>query len=215
MNKSSYSRSSAKKHTLFISVGFFIALSLSFVLNVFAINPGSLETRNITPETVATMFKPALKFLKQKELQINVLAPTFIYSALPDNILYAIPYSDRPDRYWIDVTDVRDCDGATSCSYITFQGEKVGNPEVLTLEQELALGKESYLRVTPDKRDPNPPSVVTLDNGMKAVFHPWFLLWKYTSSYVSWVDNDVRYQVIMRKGDKATILKMVNSIYKK
>jgi hypothetical protein len=219
MNKPSYSRSSAKKHTLFISIGFFIALSLTFVLNVFAINippnVGSLDVRNITPQTVAAMFKPPLAFLTQKELAIKVLIPKFIFAYSPDGLLYAIPHSDRPDSYWIEVTDVPDCNGATSCSNIILQAKKLGSPEILTLEQQLALGEESYARLTPDKRDPNPPTVVTLDNGIKAVYHPWLLLWKYTSSYLSWDDNGVRYQAIEKKGDKATMLKMVNSIYKK
>jgi hypothetical protein len=209
-----------KKHTLFIFSGFFIALFISFVLNVFAVNNnvGSLDGRNITPQTVGAMFKPPLDFLNQKQLPIKVLVPTFIINTYPkgypDPIFYAIPHSDRSDRYWIDVTGNPNCDGATSCSNMVFQGEKVGNPEVLSLDAELALAKESYARVEKDKRDPNPPASLFLDNGMRVVFHPWFLFWHYTSSYLSWVDNDVRYQVIMKKGDKSEMLKMANSIYK-
>lgn len=204
-----------KKYSPFIFTGFIFALFFSFVLNSFAINPGSLDVRNITPQTVAAMFNPALFVLNQKQVAIKVLAPSFIFDDYGEGFLYAIPHSDSPDRYWIDVSGNPNCDGATSCFNITFQGEKVGNPDVLSLDDDLAQAKDSYAKVAPDRRDPNPPASLFLDNGMRVVFHPWFNFIHYTNAHLSWIDKGVRYQVIMKKGDKEAMLKMANSIYQK
>jgi hypothetical protein len=197
----------------FVMAGFLFALILTFATRAYSLDVGSLDSTNQTPETVAAMFKPAIATLRERNVSIKILTPTSLFpKKIIPGLVYAIPYNRGADIYEITLSRESDCHSFV-CTYLLFQGKKVGLPEVLSLEDDLAQSKDSYARVAPDRRDPNPPAWVTLDNGMKAVFHPWFTFTHDTYARVSWVDNGVRYIVMMKRGDKERLIKIINSMY--
>lgn len=197
---------------------FFILLFSIFLIvpKAFALDNGVLDVTNITPQTVAAFFKPALSLLKQKKIAIKVLVPSFIPDAMGKGFLYATATFDRPDRYGIYLSYNQKCNLSNACDYIYLKAEKFGfkyqngRVDIIPLEDDLAVEKSLYSEVPLDNRYPNPPTWVTLHNGKRATFSR---LLKHTNANLSWDDSGVRYLILMKDGEKEQMLKMANSIY--
>ncbi len=200
---------------------FFILLisTLLIVSKASASDLGVLDLTNVTTETVAAFFKPALSELIQKKIAIKILTPTFIPSS-DKGTLYAIPFTnlarpERTDQYQICLNYKPKAELPIDCDYIVLGAEKFGfkypsgRVDIVSLSEVLAAAKSDY----PVKSLPSSdrPGWVTLANGKKAVFYRF----PYRNSVsVHWDDNGVRYTITLPEGTKDRVLKIVNSIYK-
>jgi hypothetical protein len=209
-----------KKHIPFF-LGLILSSTLLFPLVTSALDLGTLDLTNVTPETVAAFFKPSLSYLSQKKIAIKVLTPSFI-PFRNKGTLYAIPFTDssrpeRTDRYEICLNYKPKVDSPSDCDYIVLIAEKFGfkypdgRVDVLPLSDDLALEISLYSEVPLNRRYSYPPTYVTLSNGKRATFAR---LLKHTNANLSWDDNGVRYLILMKDGEKEEMLKIANSIYK-
>jgi hypothetical protein len=207
-----------KKYISFV-LGLIITSTLLIPLEASALELGTLDLTNVTPETVTAFFKPALSELAQKKVAIKILTPTYIPSS-KKGTLYSIIFTDlalpeRTDFYQICLNYKPEAEFPIDCQYIIFGAEKFGykypsgRVDIYPLPVVLAGVKEDYPSTNLPKSQR--PSWVTLANGKKAVFYsaPYR-----NTVWLLWDDSGVRYTISIAEGTKDQALKIVNSIYK-
>lgn len=154
------------------------------------------------------IFRPALPQLQAKT-RVPLQLPAYVPQE--DYPLYVTVNTAQPEQYELTIGATEDCSGGNYCRYGTVSGQRITSSTPSVEEEYAFLNDPQY---QPTERSPEKMGRVTLANGIKGYFIPYVCGANCDDSKVIWEQNDYRYLVGLKRGDKKTVVEMANSAIK-